>query len=520
VNLDFGPQFQVDYRFDRSLIDQAGSFGQLYRLTPTGAFDPAAPGGALYAGLAPYVSQDRQTEADVDAPSSEKVRVEGHSLTLSWNLSETQQLKSISAYRHLSNEDAADYDGTPQAIAATQRLTNFHQLSQELQWLGRWQRLTWVGGLYYYGDDGYTDNPQTYFFGGQNFDSQYGTRTKAYAAYGQVDYKLLDPLTLTAGLRYTREEKELDRIFGVSYGGGAYNYLIPSGTHADASFNATTPSFAINYQLVPQLNLYARYAEGFKSGGFNGEYSDTTQTSQQNIDETRTPFRPEKQRSLELGAKGSVFDNRVQYGAAVFQNKLTDLQESIFQATGAAASVIRNAGSATVHGIELEGAVVPIAGTRLSANYAYLDPRFDDFENAGQNVADNRAYVHTPKNSFNVVLDSRLAKYRWGTVKALADYAWTGSYYLYPYQLNQTDPTQPDANNTKVRSYGLLNLRLALTNVPLGNTFTGDLALWMRNATDEKVAANFIDFGPAFGNLTDAYFIDPRTFGITGTVHW
>lgn len=82
------------------------------------------------------------------------------------------------------------------------------------------------------------------------------------------------------------------------------------------------------------------------------------------------------------------------------------------------------------------------------------------------------------------------------------------------------DNTKQVASNTEVKSYGLLNLRLALTQVPLGTAASGELALWARNVTNEAVATNMIDFGSGFGSLTEAYFNDPRTFGITGTVHF
>jgi iron complex outermembrane receptor protein len=71
-----------------------------------------------------------------------------------------------------------------------------------------------------------------------------------------------------------------------------------------------------------------------------------------------------------------------------------------------------------------------------------------------------------------------------------------------------------------VPSTSLLNLRLSLSNVKLGDTASGELALWCRNVTDEDAPTNFIDFGPAFGSLTVANFNDPRTFGVTGIVRW
>jgi len=297
----------------------------------------------------------------------------------------------------------------------------------------------------------------------------------------------------------------------------SYVYSIPAGTHADTRFNATTPTVSVAYAINSDINVYTRYAEGFKSGGFNGEGN--------SVAEVTTPFKPEKQKSIELGTKTTEWNERVQLNAALFQNKNKDLQESVFTAQGAAATQIQNAGKSTVRGLELEGVVVPIKGTKVQANYAWLHTKYDEFIDAGVNVSDNRVFPHAPKSTFNIVIDSRLAQFDWGTLRALADYAYTSSFYTYAYALvppvdNNNQPTAQAADDTKVKAYGLLNLRLALTQVPLGNSASGEIALWSRNVLDEKVATNFIDFGPGFGNLTSAYFNDPRTYGINGIIRF
>lgn len=536
ANLALAKGLQADYRYDHTDINENGEFGQLYRADSSffGTFAglPAPFGG--FANLPSYASQSRQTVASVDAPSFEHVRVEGHSLTLTWDADARNTAKAITAYRHLDNQDSSDYDGSPLAVAQTQRFTKYHQFSQELQWVGRTDRLNYVAGLYYFHDDGRTNNPQSFFAGGSTYDSQYSTRTDAWAPYGQVDFHVTDALTLTGGLRYSEEFKALDRVFGCSAGAGprctpaageTYDYLIPPGTHANGRFEALTPTATIAYRINNSLNTYFRYAEGFKSGGFNGEYSNTYPVAppgdpNDNINETLTPFKPEKQRTFELGAKSSYYGGKAELNVALFQNSIKNLQESIFTASGAAASVIRNAGAAIVRGAEIEGGVTPVKGTRISGNYAYLEAYYKTFVDSGQNVPDNRAFVHAPRNTFNLLIDSKFLRTRWGTLEGQADYAYTASYYLYPYQLTNTDPSKQLASNTEVKSYGLLNLRLALTQVPLGTAASGELALWARNVTNEAVATNMIDFGPGFGSLTEAYFNDPRTFGITGTVHF
>ena len=102
--------------------------------------------------------------------------------------------------------------GSPVPIAHTQRLSTYSQQSHELQLVGGAGPINYVAGLYTFKDDGFTNNPQNFFFGSATFDSRYGFTTKANSAYGQLDYKLSDALTLTGGVRHTKEDKTVSRL--------------------------------------------------------------------------------------------------------------------------------------------------------------------------------------------------------------------------------------------------------------------------------------------------------------------
>lgn len=516
VNLDFTDTFQAAYRFDFTDIDQKPLHSYLLRAEPS-----------VLPFLQPYVTRERLDHVSVDADTFERSKVQGHSLTLTWDLGDRHELKSITAYRTLDWDDSLDLDGSPLLVAHTQRLSEYDTFSQELQLVGSTGSFYYVGGLYYFEDDGFTFNPQQFFFGTMNFDSRYGFGTKAWAAYGQVDYHVNDALTLTAGLRYTREKKNIERLLGVNFApGDPFIPLVPEGTTAEETFSATTPQLVVSYKFSPAVNGYIKYAEGFKSGGFNGEYGDvgfTPDVIENNILEVKTPFEPEKIKSYEAGLKTTLAGGTLMLNTAVFYNDLDDLQLSIFRGTGAASSVIRNAGKATTKGFELEAAWQPIDQLRLQASYGYLDGEYDEFIDAGVNVADNRAFVHAPEHSFNLMVDGQIARTPWGVLRLLADYTWTDEFYLYPYQLASSgpnyDPTKAIARDTLVDSVGVLNLRLALQNIRMGDAI-GEVALWGRNVTDEKHVANAIDFGPSFGNLTAGYYLEPRVYGMEVTVRW
>ena len=129
-------------------------------------------------------------------------------------------------------------------------------------------------------------------------------------------------------------------------------------------------------------------------------------------------------------------------------------------------------------------------------------------------MADNRSFPHAPEHTLNLTADARLAQTAWGELRALADYSYTDSFYAYAYQLETIDTRRATAGNTEVDAYGLLNLRLALSEIPVGGSGSAEFTLWARNVTDEQDPVNFIDFGPGFfSNYTLAYFQEPRTYG-------
>lgn len=526
VNLAFTEDFEADYRYDYTDIDQEPPFSQVYRNNIRDVYGPG-----LAAGMA-TPSKRRLKHANLDLDTYEKSRIDGHSLTLSWNLNEHHTLKSISAYRKMDWDDAIDLDGGPTAMAHTSRESEYDQKSQELQLLGNGDRWNYVAGLYYFADDGDMLNPQTFFLGGANYDSRYDFETRSRAVFGQFDYQITDALTLTAGLRYTKEKKKASRsliLDGVFYDPGTdawYPYTdvwIPVGTRGSKTFNSTTPLVSLSYELPNSDMVYVKYSEGFKSGGFNGEFSGASGQVEANVREASTAFKPEEMKSWEAGYKGMFWDGRAQVNAAAFFNKIQDMQLSIFTAAGASGSVVRNAGEAEVKGFELEGVLVPTDWLRLQLSYGYLHTEYKKYMDAGIDQSSNRAVIHAPKHTVNLLLDARLAEADYGTWRFIADYSYKTSWYSYPYQLAYSgprhDPSQPVAGDSWVPATRLLNLRLALTEIPLGNGH-GEAALWVRNATDEDRVLNFIDFGPAFGNLTTSYWQDPRMYGASFTYRW
>ena len=496
LRYDATDDLRLDYRYDRTRINQYPLFNQAIH----------SDIGTLFGIPGIIVNPDRQATASVNAPDFERVQIDGNALTATWTPGDVGTFKYIGAHREMHWDDALDLDGSPVALAQTQRLSRYRQTSHELQYLGSAGPWNWVAGLYYFADKGYTENPQSFFMGAATYVSNYGFDTRARAAYGQVDYAFNDQWTLTAGIRRTNESKGAMRFLD---GGGAY---IPSGTHASASYGDTTSTLNLAYKLDADHLLYARYAEGYMSGGFNGEAQDTLSAI--------TPYLPETQKTFELGSKNTFLGGRASVNAALFYNRISDLQEAVFTAKGSAGSSVMNVGRAHTEGAELETQWRVTDDFTARLNYGYLHTKYDRYMELGVNVADNRAVVHAPKHSLSVVLDDTFARTAYGVLRGTLEYRYTSGFYLYPYQLRPVDPSQQVAANTRIGSRGVVNGQLAFGGMDWGHGLEGEVSLWVKNLANTAHASNILDFGPGFANLRVANFDEPRTFGVNVTARW
>ena len=435
-------------------------------------------------------------------------------------------VKSITAYRNMRWQDSLDLDGSPLPVAATQRDTSFWSFSQELQATGRTAdgRLNYVAGLFYYKEKAETLGPQSFFGGGQAFQSDYGSHAEAFAAYAQIDYKLTDALKLTLGGRYTHERKDVRRFLQVKADPSIPAVAlpltvanIPYGGVPDAKYNNFSPAVTLSYVASRDVNLYARWARGFKSGGFNGETNDfraPTAACPTGAFELCAPYRPEIVDSFEIGAKTRLMDGKMTLNLAAFWDEHKDIQLSVFTATGAVSSVVRNAAKARIRGIEVETMIRPVENLTINGSFAYLDPKYKSYLDGGVDVANNRAFPHAPHVTASVGADWRVLRGNWGRLNLTGDLSYVSKYYTFPFALVTALPSDQNANTTQSKGRTIVNMTAAIADIPFGQA-KGQVTFWVKNLTQESNPSNFIDFGPGFGGLTVGYFPDPRTFGAT-----
>lgn len=296
-------------------------------------------------------------------------------------------VKSITGWRKTHSDQMSALDGGSVLVMFNHTGEKADQLSEELQLHYDTSRLHVTGGLYYFNEKDFATPGAVYvnkgIFGqtaGQFAVvlSQAGRlRTDAYAAFGQASYEIANGLTITAGLRYSKEKKHL-----VSYNkldlslSRPYIYnpndpffdptpLPPAAfvANPDATFNSVTPKFSLSYQATPRLLFYATYAKGFKSGNY-----DTIDPS--------PAYGPEKLTDYEGGIKFSSADNRLRVNLSAFLYDYTDLQ--VAQVVNIA-TITSNAGRSRVYGGELEAMFAPNSDFTIGLNLAYLHARYRQY---------------------------------------------------------------------------------------------------------------------------------------------
>ena len=352
------------------------------------------------------------------------------------------RLRSISSF--------ADFDLirtggslTPVLLNYSYQQTLAKTYTQELQVLSNDDKpgpLQWIAGVYYF-DDTAIDRSVTnvnrnyvttaapagqqyYPFGftslpsgtglnqrtGYDSFSAFQQKTRSTAVYGQLSYTLFEKLTLTGGLRYTRDEKSVlssrfntaatgaDSYFAhdindpVDYACGgfipanaasvsassaavaqAYNFVCANNTYSYTNFR-----LAADYKLSRDHMVYTSYSNGTHAGGFN--------SGPVTIAGVRTllPFAPEKVRAFEVGSKNTFFNRMLTLNAAAYLNDYTDLhaQTSIPNPNAPLTSVIalvQNVGKDRAYGLDLEAVLRPTQDLRLTMAYNYLNAKQLDY---------------------------------------------------------------------------------------------------------------------------------------------
>lgn len=193
--------------------------------------------------------------------------------------------------------------------------------------------IDWVAGLYYRDQDERIDEVHTSALGstvlGQDIPSAWVARNESWSAFANISLALGQRWEAGLGARYFEDE----RYGGEPVGG--------TGQHAD--FDDFSPRAYLSYKASGNANIYASFAQGFRSGGFNGTAVEAAGG--------QGTYGPEHVDSYELGAKMNLADGHLYTELVLFYSKYLDMQ-SAGVLPGTLFSVVSNIAEAEIQGFE------------------------------------------------------------------------------------------------------------------------------------------------------------------------
>jgi iron complex outermembrane recepter protein len=494
LSAEYNPTDTIFFRLagDRVLDKSNPRHGT--RLLPNGADPVYAPTASVY-----------DTRAGIG--DDNRVVTQGLSFTGEIGLSPALTFKTITAYRQGESDTVIDFDNTRLPTLDIPARYEDRQFTQELQLLYEGDRVQGVVGLYYL--NGRAAGAFDTVVGLLNTTTLTSgeVKTESYAAFGDVSFDVTDQFSISVGGRYTKDTKE-GTVFRQNFTGirsprfgnaAAIPGLIRTDYTNERDFEQFTPRVSLSYEVRPELNFYASYGKGFKSGGFDmrGDALFTPTT----VD----GYAPEKIDSYEIGMKGAFLDRTLFLNLAGYHSKYKDQQVTIQvpNVLGGIASFVDNAGRADIWGAEAEARIVPSRNFSATMTLGYTNADYKEFltfiggGTTPVDVADQRVFQNTPEftASASATWSADLMGGRLSVTPAVSLRSDVSMFEIPTPALDQDGYFLVDASANWVAPDERLTVGVNL-----------------RNLTDERYRVGGYNFpGALFGNSIIGYYGPPRT---------
>lgn len=305
-------------------------------------------------------------------------------------------ITNIFGWRQFTGDTLSDLDGVDTVQFNIGTYTDQEQYSNELRYAGTFGSVDVTTGLYYFTQDLLYLEDRTLAGGAvRRAGGGFGT-FDTFGAFAAADWHFTDSLTLNLGVRYTRENKDVS-ISTVRAGGADYPAHTFTPDFADEhSWNDVSPRVGIQWQPSNQTSVYAFYAKGFRSGGYN--FRNTL------LGAAPGPFDSEASDNYEAGIKQKFPGGRGNINFGVFQNTISDIQRDVqVPVVGVGiAQLIQNVGEARFRGAEVEATWIPTDHLVIAAFAGYTEAKYTSLtaDLTGDGVINAADYaLHVPRQS-------------------------------------------------------------------------------------------------------------------------
>jgi iron complex outermembrane receptor protein len=332
-------------------------------------------------------SSDFYTTCQDSAPKS-TAEIYGVGLTTAY-ATDAGTAKLIYGYRDVESFFRSDLEGSPIPFVTVEQPTKVHQNTVEAQFQGQAASVDYTIGLYYFneiGTEGFTDTSSVVAptdTARRRMKGDIDNESKS--VYGQVGYGLTDSIRLTAGARYTRDDKSLVSTAALlpsaDFPQGACIFtqsgFAPNPTASncrfskDKSFDHVSWTVGLDWQIQENYLVYLKSSEGYRSGGLNLRGLDPA---------TQKPFKEETIRDIEFGLKSRPFE-RLQLNLTYYHSDYQDIQTTQFlfnQFPQNTTTFVLNQGKADIDGVELQSTILATKNLSFDLTGSYNNFSFDD----------------------------------------------------------------------------------------------------------------------------------------------
>jgi len=425
----------------------------------------------------------------------------GAGLTMNYDLGGAT-ITSITGYDTAEGFSLGDIDGGVAGVgpgfipfdSSTQdNLNDLKQFTQEIRIASPDEgRLTWQAGAYYF------DSSFEVTTVGAGFPPAATVKHEntSWALFAQADYKITDKFVVSGGVRYTEDEKDFVAIAAP---------LLATLPRRSVSDEQVSWDLSARYEVTPDVNVYARVANGFRAPSIQGR--DVAFGSQPSVASSETI------QSYEAGVKSDLLGGAARINATAFYYTIEDQQ---FSAIGGAGNLTQlvNANEGEGYGFEIDSRFDVTERLTVGVGFAYNHTEIKDaalavapcgsgqctvrdpLNGAGNALVNGNPFPQAPEYTLDISARYERPFGERGAIFADTDWTVRGETNLFLY----------DAAEFRVESQFEGGLRVGYA----GNNGAYEVALFARNITDEENVIGAIDFN----NLT-GFVNEPRIIGVS-----
>lgn len=346
--------------------------------------------------------------------------------------------------------------------------------------------------------------------GGYLYYGQNDLETTAMAVYGQVEYDVTQDIKVTAGIRYSDDEKTgSDDIFA---------YLSTPKTQHEVgdSWDKVTWRLQADWDIDSTSHLYGYAATGYRSGGFNLGAATVKDVAK---------VAPEELMAYEVGYKKVLFGGLANLSTAAYYYDYTDLQVMSTITEGGFTTVgFNNAAEASVTGAEVELIAMVTDDTQIMMSYSITNAEYDNYESIDssacailangdsskdacqvQDLSGNKLNL-APESKFSIAATQYFDIGNNGHLSATIAYSYVGEQYSRAFNLEQWD---------KIESNSRTDIRVNWRSP----AYNWNVDLWVKNLADER---NVIHMGvpSTVTRLSTGEISQPLTWGISAAYNF